>query len=247
MLMAVIAARMAELAGALEGEDTLGAAAQHVVAAAVDLVDGCSHAGLASLVRGGPVETLAARGPGGSDGPGSRAVVDADRLQDALGEGPCVSTAWDDALVDSHDLTTETRWPRWAPRAHALTGARSALCLRLSTRPGPEGQRLDALTLYAPAPGAFTPDVREAAYAIAAHAAVALSAAQNLDQMHTGLARRTVIGQATGIVMERYALDATTAFGVLRRISQEQNRKVHDIAEDLVEGRPSHGLRRPGP
>jgi AmiR/NasT family two-component response regulator len=48
------------------------------------------------------------------------------------------------------------------------------------------------------------------------------------------LEHRTVLGQATGILMERYQLDAGTAFRVLLRTSSERNRKVYDIAQQLV-------------
>jgi AmiR/NasT family two-component response regulator len=44
-----------------------------------------------------------------------------------------------------------------------------------------------------------------------------------------------VIGQATGILIERFGLDPDTAFGVLRRVSQSTNTKVYAVAERLVE------------
>jgi AmiR/NasT family two-component response regulator len=43
-----------------------------------------------------------------------------------------------------------------------------------------------------------------------------------------------VIGQAKGILMERYKITGERAFLLLTRVSQTGNRKLHDIAEELV-------------
>jgi AmiR/NasT family two-component response regulator len=56
------------------------------------------------------------------------------------------------------------------------------------------------------------------------------------------LEHRTVLGQATGIVMERYRVDADAAFRVLLRISSETQTKVYKIAQQLVEERHVAGL-----
>ena len=50
----------------------------------------------------------------------------------------------------------------------------------------------------------------------------------------TAIETRTVIGQAIGIVMERYDLDEDRAFSVLRRISSHENTKLRDVAAQLV-------------
>jgi AmiR/NasT family two-component response regulator len=71
--------------------------------------------------------------------------------------------------------------------------------------------------------------------AFAAHAAVALEAAQTEAHLRSGLVTRTVIGQAEGILMERLKITADQAFGVLSRLSQESNVKLRDLARNLVE------------
>ena len=68
----------------------------------------------------------------------------------------------------------------------------------------------------------------------AAHAAVALAAVQQRDQLRRGLETRDVIGMAKGILMERYKLDGDRAFSVLVRASQQTNRKLREVAEELV-------------
>jgi hypothetical protein len=95
--------------------------------------------------------------------------------------------------------------------------------------------KLGALNLYSRQGNAYTEDNLDEAIAIAAHAAVA--AAQHIDQLGIGMARRTLIGQAVGILMERYNLDADRAFSVLVRLSSTENRKLFDIASELVDQR----------
>jgi AmiR/NasT family two-component response regulator len=59
------------------------------------------------------------------------------------------------------------------------------------------------------------------------------------------LEHRTVTGQATGIVMERFAMSAEEAFGLLTRLSQEQNVKVYELASRLTRTGDLPGLRPP--
>jgi hypothetical protein len=68
------------------------------------------------------------------------------------------------------------------------------------------------------------------------------AATRQIENLETALERRTVIGQATGLVMERFGLPAEIAFEVLRRLSQEHNRKLYDIAVELVSDGHSAGL-----
>ena len=44
-----------------------------------------------------------------------------------------------------------------------------------------------------------------------------------------------IIGQAKGIIMERYSCDAEHAFDLLKRLSQETNNPLRDLARQLVE------------
>jgi AmiR/NasT family two-component response regulator len=45
------------------------------------------------------------------------------------------------------------------------------------------------------------------------------------------------IGMAMGIVMSQQQVDETVAFDMLRRISQNTNRKLRDVAEDVIRTR----------
>ena len=73
-----------------------------------------------------------------------------------------------------------------------------------------------------------------------------------VGQLRNALQRNRTTGTAVGMVMTRYELDAQQAFKVLARISQQSNRKLHDIAEDLVRtgelpGVPDWPLTSSGP
>ncbi len=63
-------------------------------------------------------------------------------------------------------------------------------------------------------------------------------------QLEVAVAHRTVIGQATGIVMERFDVDSTAAFDALAELSQQTNRKLYEISRELVSGRDFPELRR---
>lgn len=55
------------------------------------------------------------------------------------------------------------------------------------------------------------------------------------NEIDSLLEARATVEQAKGILMERYAISADAAFSVLRRLSQNTNRKLRSIAQELVE------------
>ena len=61
-----------------------------------------------------------------------------------------------------------------------------------------------------------------------------VAATRAIESRDLAIARRTIIGQAEGILMERFSLDADQAFSVLRRVSQDSQRKLYEVAADLV-------------
>jgi GAF domain-containing protein len=136
--------------------------------------------------------------------------------------------------VHGADLTEESRWPRLSKTAPDTLGIRSVLCFQLFVH---EENTLGGLNLLSSRADAFEADDRALGAVFAAHAASALAAAQELEQVRQGLASRDVIGQAKGMLMERYQLGADQAFALLARISQDENVKLHDLAERLVSTR----------
>lgn len=137
---------------------------------------------------------------------------------------------WDHHTVVVRNLPYEHRWPQWAPVAAAELGMRSLLCLRLSTHE----DRVGALNLFSPEPDAFDEDSVETGHAVAAHAAVAFAEANRIGHLESALVNRTVIGQATGIVMNGYGMTSAAAFAALTRLSSQSNRKLHVIAKEIV-------------
>lgn len=157
-------------------------------------------------------------------------VREGDRLQYELGEGPCLDAAWEHRQVYAGAVASDDRWPVWGPRVARELGVRSMLSTRLFTH----ADRLGALSVYAAEQYAFDQGDREVALLLAAHAAVAVAAAQQIENLKLAIDHRTNIGKALGIIMVRYELDDDQAISVLRRLSSYQNRKLYELALDVL-------------
>jgi GAF domain-containing protein len=153
-----------------------------------------------------------------------------DAVQEEVGEGPCLETAFEQHTVLVPDLTSEPRWPRFSTRAAAL-GVRGMLSFQLYV----EGDNLGALNLFSRRTGAFGERSVAVGELFAAHAAVAYSAAQRESALSRALASRSLVGQAQGISMERGRMTADQAFAALQRTSQDRNVKLAEVARRLVE------------
>jgi AmiR/NasT family two-component response regulator len=81
---------------------------------------------------------------------------------------------------------------------------------------------------------------------LANHAAIALVTAEHERQFRAALSTRDVIGQAKGMIMERFGVDSASAFAILRRISQQTNTPVRQLAARLVDraGTRDHDARK---
>lgn len=155
-----------------------------------------------------------------------------DAIQAETGDGPSLDAVSAEQPVRVPDLQHEQRWPRFV--SHALkTGTGSMLSVPLVAG----GSSLGALTLCSRRPGAFNDDSEHVALLFASHAAVAIAVAQKTDGLRVALTGRDLIGQAKGILMERYNIDADHAFAVLVRASQTEHRKLRDLAHELATSR----------
>ena len=193
---------------------------QSITRAAVDAVPGADECGVSYVVHRRDVEPRAWT----SDLP--KAL---DALQGRLHEGPCLDAIWDQRVVSVPDVAGEDRWPRFAREA-AAHGVGSLLCFQLFV----VGDHLGALNLYARRAGAFDAESEEVGLLFAAHAAVALAGAEHEANLRAGMDHRDLIGQAKGILMERYRLTAVQAFDLLVRTSSLTNRKLRDVADELT-------------
>ncbi|TSD64413.1 GAF and ANTAR domain-containing protein [Aeromicrobium piscarium] len=161
-------------------------------------------------------------------------VEESHELQRTHDEGPCLDALEGVGSYLSNDVAQDERWPTWG-RAVEKLGIRSAISVRLETRQ----RRYGSLNIYADDPDAFTPEDLAVAEILGRHASVALAASHSEDGLMSAIDARKLIGQAQGILMERFDLDSDRAFDVLRRYSQDGNRKLRDVAEAIVRHRGS--------
>jgi hypothetical protein len=187
---------------------------------AAKLVPGAQYAGIA-VVRRGAVETVGAT---------HRYVASLDDVAQEHAEGPCLSAAWDKHIVLIDDLTTETRWPRYRRAAMELTPIRSILSFGLFGVAKSGG----ALSFYAEQPHIFDGESVEMGLVFATHTALLGDMVRRSEQFQSALASRDIIGQAKGMFMERFNINAEQAFELLTRLSQNSNVPVAEIARQHV-------------
>ena len=216
---AATAVRFAQLARALHRSGDLTQVMQRIVDTAVAEVPGAAFAGLTVLGR------RRATTPAFSDG----LAQQVDELQYQTGEGPCLDAAAQVTAVRVDDLAAEARWPQFTVRALEL-GVRSVLSFQLSVDAGSIG----SLNLYASKAHAFPAQAEDAGLPLAAHAAVAIAARRAEANLRVALESRDVIGQAKGILMERFRLSADEAFELLVAASQQAHVKLRTVAERLT-------------
>ncbi len=159
----------------------------------------------------------------------SEVVHRAHQLQADFDEGPCLDAIKGRATFVTGDSANDPRWPSWGPAA-AEIGIHSAVGVRLAT--ATEG--FGSLNVYATRTGAFTAEHVHLAELMAAHITVALAVAKREEGLTTALETRSVIGQAQGIVMQTFGVDAPTAFEFLKRISQHENIRLNALAEAIT-------------
>ncbi|MGH3728533.1 MAG: GAF and ANTAR domain-containing protein [Micromonosporaceae bacterium] len=222
----------ADLTRDLRAKPTVEATLDQACRVAVSTIDHCQSAGVSLVERRGQVTTAAAT---------DDLAQKAHEIQHELGEGPCMDALWKEQLVGVDDLVTEQRWPRFVERGVAL-GIRSSLSFQLFTHE----DTLGALNLFAERPHAFGSDAREIGLVLAAHAAVALADARNQAQLSEAISTRQRIGEAIGILAERYNITTRDAFSVLAQASQNHNVRLRDLAARLVVSEDDAREKAPG-
>ncbi|OBK14187.1 GAF and ANTAR domain-containing protein [Mycobacterium asiaticum] len=213
---------------ARELHDRPGADSQDVidrlVFAATQTIPGAQYSGLTVISRHGEVQTQAST---------HRWPVYLDEIQQRYGEGPCLSAASEHHTVRVDNLATEKRWPKYQQTALEETPIRSILSFELFT----SNHTLGALNIYAEAPRAFDREAGEIGVVFATHAALAWDSVRREHNFRSALASRDLIGQAKGILMQRFDVDAVQAFDLLKRLSQESNTPLVEIARAVIEFR----------
>jgi GAF domain-containing protein len=218
-------AAAARLAGLLLDEENVHSVLQRIVHAVSEIMPGGSEASI-TLLRNEQPTTVAFSG---------ELARDLDESQYEHGYGPCLEAALGGHLVEITDGRTEGRWPRYMP-TFVARGALSSLAA-----PVPGALLTAGLNVYATTAQAFADTDRQALVEFAGYAGVALAnldaltdARELAENLQKAMESRAVIEQAKGIVMERHKLTADQAFRVIAEASMQTNRKVRDLAENLV-------------
>ena len=199
----------------------------HQVAKVATSALGVEMAGLTLLYPDGRARTAVFMSPG---------AVEVDQAQYDSDRGPCLEAFRTKTMFRVDDTSEDPRWPEFAAAAQAH-GVRSSLSAPLIV----DGDGIGALNLYSGSVGHFSHDDEADAEVFAAQAAVALANAQayweqadlaeNLaNAMHT----RATIEQAKGVIMATAHVGPDEAFDLLRQQSQTENRKLRDVAREIV-------------
>jgi hypothetical protein len=199
-------------------DDTLGV----ITTGAAEAVPGVDFASISITGKDRQIQTLA---------PTDALALRADELQYELGEGPCLDAVLDDPVVQVDDIATDLRWPRYGPRAAKELGIGSQLAFQFRAEPHARG----GINLYSRQTHDLTVESRQIGAMFANLAAVALGWNREHANLSEALKSRNDIGQAIGILMERYRLDPDRAFSFLVRTSQAGNVKLREVAEGIIE------------
>lgn len=231
---AQIIENLQELHGLLLSEETLESTLQRVAALARATVDGCDSAGV-TIRTNSKVSTAAATDD-------FTLKIDHDQYENR--EGPCLQALSTQEVVSVENIANDIRWPNFA-KAAERDGLGAVLSLPLSARDQPIG----ALNLYSKKANSFGDNSRPLGELFARQASVAISnahvyrsAVQLAEQLKDAIKTREVIGEAKGILMAQERVTEDEAFEMLKRVSQNKNVKLREIAQKIVD----EAVKKPG-
>jgi GAF domain-containing protein len=197
----------------------LDATLRQITAAAVEVLPNVQFSSITIRHADGRLDTVA---------PTDERLLRIDGEQYRLQEGPCYEAAVENNFVVSSDLAADERFPNYGQVA-VREGVRAQIGVRLFDSRRSKG----ALNLYSARVGAFD-DVGSLGALFAHQSAQAIAYAQEVGNLSQAVRTRTLIGQAVGIVMERYGLNDERAFAFLQRLSSHRNVKLRDVAQEII-------------
>jgi GAF domain-containing protein len=163
-------------------------------------------------------------------------AAEIDEAQYQSEHGPCLDAFRDQSVYWIDSTAADVRWPEFV-RTAAHHGIKSTLSLPITAR----DESLGALNLYSRTEAAFREADIERMMTFAAHSAFVLINAQvywdarNLNEnLNQAMRSRATIDHAVGIVMATGGKNSQEAFQVLVRASQRENRKLREIATEVV-------------
>jgi GAF domain-containing protein len=227
-----LAERIAALAELLLSDDSSDAELRQLSSLSLELVPGSDAVGV--VVAGDNSWVFSA-----SDA----TIAGLHRMQIDDGNGPVAEALRFGEARRIDDASTADRWPGTCS-AMLSQGLLSCLVLPLRTDREPGG----VLAIYGRERGCFAGAGHDLALLFAAQGGVALRNAtlyrncrRLVDNLRVALESRAVIEQAKGILVAEYGYSPDVAFKRLSVLSQNANRKVRDIAADLVAGKINRG------
>jgi len=219
--------RLLSLAHAAPGEESFNATLQQVVDLTCAGIRGCMMSGITLLERSGPTTAVAT----------SEFAAGVDALQYRINTGPCLDAYRHQVINRIPSTMRDRRWPEFS-RAAAAAGVNSVLSFPLVVNADGVG----ALNLYSEVESGFDDEDEQVGAVFAAHASVTLANARaywRTDELRRNLEEalesRGVIEQAKGILIAREGYSGDEAFEILRRASQRANRKVRELAQEMID------------
>ncbi len=222
-----LSASIDALSGFLVGEHTMGDTLRRIAELGEAAIPGADLTGLTLLSKDGCPTTAVCTDP---------ETAEFDQIQYDRGDGPCLTAFREMRTITVPNMGAEVRWPDVARRA-SEKGVHSSLSAPLVVRDSGIG----ALNFYSRSENAFTEGDEDTAQTFGLHAAVVLANAQAYwsahelsQQLQQAMSSRAEIEQAKGVLIEQSGVTSEEAFELLKRASQRENRKLREIAAEIV-------------
>lgn len=163
-------------------------------------------------------------------------AVELDQIEQAVGDGPCIRALFTMAPELLDDVRTDGRWPEYQKQL-AEHGVYTTLGVPLDIGEGASA----AINFFGPAPGLFTPELFDRAVGFgelasrALHLSVRIGSAQARAQnLEAAMQSRTAIDVACGVIMAQNRCSQKEAMDILAKVSSNRNRKLRDVAVELL-------------
>lgn len=226
---------LGSLSRALLTEDAnLQAGLRRIAQAGCSLLANCVGASVTLIERGRPA-TVAAT---------NDMTLALDESQYRVDDGPCLTAARQNHTIRIDDLPNNPRWPQFTAAATAA-GVSSSLSMPLSIA---DQSYCGGLNIYGHKQASFSEEDELLARAFADQASVIVAntraywtAFEMTKNLATAMQSREIIDQAKGILMVTHQLNSDAAFDLLRQRSQSENRKLRDIAAEIVDTATTEG------
>lgn len=213
---------LADLVDRLDQLSDLDEAAAETVDFAVRLV-GSDQAGIVLRGAGRSPQRLAASDP---------VLAQLDAADQGPDLGPDLEGLFPGESLTIADTRSDQRWPGWSSMAAEL----GLLSAHLVGMPPLRGRPM-TLELFCARPRTFTAQHVARSAQLAAQAGRQLRSVDRVANLTRAIQTRALIGQAQGILMERFDLTGVQAMSFLRRSSQDSHIRIRDLATQIVSAR----------